>query len=361
MSSATNPLGWNFRTFIDSYAPRYPLTYAIDGLFSLPSMNVIFGAPGSLKSMFMADACVCVALGVPWLTGLIDMGPSIKTIQCNVMWIDFDNGEYRTDERFEALGRAYNASETTPLFYVSMATPWLNLTKTGMIMDLVTTINDMNIKFVVMDNLGVLSGDADENTTDMVPVMSNLRLLSERTGAAVTVIHHQRKMQGKGFGGGREGDSLRGHSSIEASLDLAMRIDRETNSESITVKATKTRGADVNPFGALFSFTSKKGTKELETARFYGLDIIVSTSDQAIIDTVLEAVENAPSGTLKHTEIVKAVKEELGNEVGRDRIRAIVVGMEARGELLCTTSSSRSHAKTYSIPFGKPIQSKTSI
>ncbi len=356
----SNALNWPIHTLVDAYSPRPPLVFAADGIFMLPSLNVIYGAPGSLKSMLMADACMCVALGTPWLTGLVDMGPAIATKQCNVLWIDFDNGKRRTDERFDAIGKAHNADITTPLFYTSMALPWLDLTKTGMTMDLISVLNDMDIKFVVMDNLGVISGNADENTVEMIQVMGNLRLLAERTGAAVTVIHHQRKMQGKGLGG-RQGDSLRGHSCIEASLDLALQIDREANAESITVRATKARGADVKPFGAMFSFQAKTGSSELDTARFYGLEITVSTSDKAIVDAIIEAIEDSPSGSLKQTEIIKEVKDDLGEEIGRDRIRAIIASMEARNELLCSVSSSKSHAKIYSLPIAQPIQGKIVI
>jgi hypothetical protein len=306
--------------------------------------------------MLMADVCMCVSLGAPWLTGLLDSAEHIKTFQSNVMWIDFDNGKRRTDERFDAIGKAYKADACTPFYYTSMALPWLDLTKTGMTMDLIQLLADMNVKFVVLDNLGVMSGNADENTVEMIQVMGNLRLLAERSGAAVTVIHHQRKMQGARTSA-RQGDALRGHSCIEASLDLALQVDRESNAESVTIRATKARGADVKPFGAMFSYEQKSDSSELDTARFYGLEITVSTSDKDVYETIIEAIEDSPSGTMKQTEIVKAVKENL-EEVGVNRIRSMLVKMEADNEVVCTISSGKSHAKLYSLPVCQPTQGK---
>jgi hypothetical protein len=212
----------------------------------------------------------------------------------------------------------------------------------------------MGVKFVVIDNLGVVSGNSDENTVEMIQVMGNLRLLAERTGASVTVIHHQRKMQGKGMIG-RQGDALRGHSCIEASLDLALQVEREANAESIIVRATKARGADVKPFGAMFAFRARPNSSELETAYFRGLEITVSTSDKAIGDAITDAIEDSPSKSLKQTEIIKAVKDIL-EEVGQNRIRAVIAGMEARNELVVTISSTKSHAKIYSLPNTQPTQ-----
>jgi len=122
---------------------------------------------------------------------------------------------------------------------------------------------------VVLDNLGVISGDADENAADMAQVMAALRWVAEETGAALVVIHHQRK--GAVGGKQRNGDSLRGHSCIEASLDLALRVERNADdSELLSVEATKARGVAVDPFGARFSYKRKPGTRDLETATFWG-------------------------------------------------------------------------------------------
>jgi len=52
----------------------------------------------------------------------------------------------------------------------------------------------------------------------MATVMGHFRYLAEQAKVAVILIHHQRKSNGSNA---RLGERLRGHSSIEAALDLA--------------------------------------------------------------------------------------------------------------------------------------------
>jgi RecA-family ATPase len=74
----------------------------------------------------------------------------------------------------------------------------------------------------VIDNLGTASGGADENSAQMIGVMAGLRQIAEEGELAVLVIHHKSKGDGV-----RADDSLRGHSSIESAVDLALVVERE--------------------------------------------------------------------------------------------------------------------------------------
>ena len=118
--------------------------------------------------------------------------------------------------------------------------------------------DDIKAGLVNCDNLGLITGDVEENSAQMAQVMGFLRILTEVTGAAVILIHHQRK---GGAGSSRPGDALRGHSSIEASLDLALHVAREPGSQEIVIQSTKTRGVDVpRPWPASTSSTEQEQT-----------------------------------------------------------------------------------------------------
>lgn len=338
-----SPLGWEVYTLIDAYKPRPPVKYAIAGLFVLPSVNVIYGPPGSLKSFLMADACLCVATGNPWLENATDFGQFLETRQMPALWLDFDNGKRRTHERFDALGTARTVPPTMPLYYVSMPIKWLDLTKAGQVQELIAAMKLLKIGFLCIDNLGVVSGNADENTTEMIQVMSNLRVVAEQTGATVNMIHHQRKTIGSTS---RRGDTLRGHSSIEASLDLALRIEREANSATIKIEATKARGYDVQPLGAVFSYKHKPNTTELAEARFWGLEIEDRTSDYAIAQAIIEALET--NGPMIQKDLLAETKSEL--DIGINRIRGKLAEMVLAREVLCHIQAGRGHAREYSLP-----------
>src|SRR4030042_2678931 len=112
----------------------------------------------------------------------------------------------------------------------------------------------------------------------MAQVLSLFRQLAEETGAAVILIHHQRK--GNGYSG-RAADTLRGHSSIEASLDLALLVEREEQADLVTVKSTKTRGVDVLPFSAVFTYEDDEAGN-LATAKFWGVAAEENQSNGAL-------------------------------------------------------------------------------
>lgn len=345
VNSVTTAGAWRTYTLTDAYAPRDPLVYVVDDLFSLPSLSIVYGSPGCLKSMLMADMALCVAGGIPWLPSPPDQVgvPPRKTVAVPVLWIDFDNGTRRTHERIEALGRAHNLDpEMTPFYYVSMPTPWLDANDDESMNSLIRMVNVLNAGLVIVDNLGVVSGDADENSAQMVQVLSNFRLLSEETGAAVVVVHHQRKTTGYSA---RTGESLRGHSSIEAALDLALLVQREDGAKNVKIQSTKTRGTDVYPFGALFSYEHRPGTKELLRARFYGLPMIDNRKPARARRAILEVIGEAEKSPNKKTLVMLA--QEVYSDIGviyyRNTIDMLVDSKEI------TETSGSNYSKHYSL------------
>jgi len=336
--------GWEFRTLADAYEPRDPLVYVVDGLFSLPSLSIVYGAPGTFKSLLLAEMCCCVAAGLPWLQPLPEKGDvtPIATVQAPACWLDFDNGQRRTDERLEAIGRTYKLPADTPLYYVAMPLPWLDVTRLDAVPFLVEQIQKVGARLAVIDNLGVVSGKADENSAEMVQVLSAFRRVAELAGAAVVLVHHQRKAQGFNT---RAGESLRGHSSIEAAIDLALLVEREEHADTAKLKSTKTRGDDVLPFAALWAYAHKEGTRELATARFWGWPVEDVLSDAAIDRVTLEILGD--DGKLNQGELAEQVKERLP-DIGVNRIRGRVNFLAATGTLL--TEDGARGAKLYSVP-----------
>lgn len=312
---------WTPYTLIDAYRERTPIEYVAKGIFKLPSVNIIYGAPGCLKSFIMADFALCAASGQSWLPPAPWQNKTngIEVMTCQTMWLDFDMGTSSTHERIEALARGKNLPEDTPFYYYSMPQPWLDGSKPESSGMLTLRAQNLGIKVIIIDNLGNVSGGVDENSGAMIQVMSNFRQLSEETGAAVILIHHQRK--GNGITG-RAGDSLRGHSSIEAAIDLALQVDRDE--DILTIKSTKTRGVDVMPFSAAFTYQHKENG-DLETAKFYGLEIEDNNSNTAIMREITTTLTGK---TMNKTELTNAVKTTLAS-VGINRIRNTIDKMAA--------------------------------
>jgi len=315
---------WRVFTPADAYAPRPPVVYVVDGLFPLPSLSIVYGAPSSLKSFLLADMSVCVVTGQKWLDSHFHTGRD--TLRSPVMWIDLDNGPRRMHERFAALGRAYGMKEDDPLFYYVMPSPWPDLSRRSDVESMALRALSHSAKVIIIDNLGVAIGGADENSAEMAGVMANVRWLCESTGAAVIIIHHQRKASGIKS---RLGESLRGHSSIEASLDLALLVERADGRNEVIIKATKSRDVLVKPFSASFVYEHEEGSQELAVARFYGNPVIDSSSSAAIEQVILEVLRDGP---MNQSQLQQAVKEYLPN-VGVRRISAVAKRMIDNGSI----------------------------
>lgn len=320
--------GWDPITVKDARSPQPPINYAVDGIFMMPSLNIVYGAPGTMKSFLLQDLAVCVALGKEWLTPakFKGGGHSVKTSQGEVVWADFDMGKSLLIQRLRALADHYEASDDLPVRFYSFPSPGLNAADLASVANLAA--RSMNASMIVIDNLGTISGGVEENSSGMIPVMANLRWLAQTTGACVIVIHHQRKT---GMNGGRAGDALRGHSSIEGSIDLALQVEREPYSSEVTVKSTKTRNDEVPPFTAYFAY-DKDPDGNLVKAGFFSIEPEDNQSGYAIEREIKHALEAGPKN---NSALWKAVKAELP-DVGINRIRNKIQEMEDADTITAT-------------------------
>lgn len=348
---------WRIRTLSDAYAERPPTTYLVDGLLPCPSLSIFFGPPGSYKTMLTVDMAVCVAGGLRWLEPLpgAEPGISFATKQAPVLIIDFDNGKALTDERIDALARARMLPIETPIHYVSMPTPWLDASDLSMVFDLGLLIKSLGAKLVIIDNLGLITGDQDENSAQMSQVMGHLRWLCEECDCAIVVIHHQRKTNGET--GSRKGETLRGSVAIEASLDIALLIERGEG-DTIIATATKVRRVVAHgTFAGLFTYRHRPNSLDLETARFWSQP--VETKAQREIETIESAVieELKKFGDAHPTqkELADAVRVALAllfdrNPPGVNKVRGVINTMAERGDLVEEPGDRKT--KRYSLPRG---------
>lgn len=323
--------GWEPITVKEARSPQPPINYAVDGIFMMPSLNIVYGAPGTMKSFLMQDLAVCVALGKDWLTPakFKSGGHSVKTSQGAVIWADFDMGKSLIIQRLRALADHYEATDDVPVSFYSFPSPGLNASDSASVANLAA--RSMGANMIIIDNLGTISGGVEENSSGMIPVMANLRWLAQTTGACVIVIHHQRKTAING-GKGRAGDALRGHSSIEGSIDLALQVEREPYSSEVTVKSTKTRNDEVPPFTAYFAY-DKDPDGNLIKAGFFSVEPEDTQSGYAVEREIKHALE---AGPLNQAALWQTVKAELP-DVGKNRIVDKIKQMEDAGALIAKT------------------------
>lgn len=336
--------GWQIRTAADALEPKAPQQYLIDQMLPYPCLAIVYGGPGSLKSMILADMAVCVAGGLRWLDPLpsddVQPGVSLQAVQAPVLWVDFDNGRRRTDIRIGAMLRAHHLGPETPIHHVSMPTPHLDASKDSHIEAMTALIRRNGYKLVIVDNLGLITGNTEENSADMANVMGRLRRLAEDTEAAIVLVHHQRKSATNGDANGvRKGESLRGHSSIEASLDLALLVERKPGEDTIAIIPTKVRDfLSFGIIGAHFTYEHAPDSRDLWAARFFSEatatkeELAVQALEMALLDAA-----RAEPGISQKNLIIEAqenVSLEPGGKVpGPTAIRRAIKRMVTDGAL----------------------------
>jgi hypothetical protein len=276
---------WDAATFTlaDACRERPSREYLVEGLISIPSLVIVYGQPGCLKSALLADMAVCVASGLPWLPRRGDDISGKATNRSPVQWIDYDNGEL-THNRFEAFARAHNLPPGVPLYYSIMPDPWLDGSNEEHMSSLAARLEARGIRLAVIDNFKTVCGRLDENKPEVAAVMSQFRRMVDRLRMCVILIHHPPKA---------DDEILRGHGSILASLDLSLHVRRDGQSETVSVKPVKSRAAVPEAFAARFEFTHKPGTRDLETARFRAesakAGIRLTPSEKEVLEVVVKA------------------------------------------------------------------------
>jgi hypothetical protein len=321
-------LDWQSFSLADAYTEKLQIQYIVGNIFQLPSLNIVYGSPGSFKSFLLADLACCVAGGNDWLPPFGNpYGKGLSVIQGATVWIDFDNGLHRTLDRFKALGTTIGISGDAPLKIFTMPHPVLDARDPIQIIELHELLASNESKLIVLDNLAMISGDADENSADMAEIFNNLRRVSELTCSAVVVIHHPRKGTPDQK---RLGESLRGHSSIEAAIDLALYINRSGNDRTVDIKPTKVRDYLVEPFSARFDFQLDQDGG-LDNARFYSITGIINNQTVLVMDTIWEALAD---GELNKGKLSKDVKKLLKDtdtkNIGINKIGEIIEYMHEK-------------------------------
>ena len=323
------PLRWIFRNLENARTPRAPTEYIVDKYLATHTLNILYGAPGSLKSMIALSLGLCVAGGLPWLPGLFGGDKGAAVIKSPVIWIDLDNGTRRTDERVDAMSKAMHLPDDDPFYYLSMPTPSLVATDVQSMGMLHDEIEHLKARMVVIDNLGLITGTVEENSAEMAQVMKNFRWIAEQTGAAFLILHHQRK---GGANGSRAGDALRGHSSIEAAIDLALHAVREANTNQVSLRSTKTRGVDVPNAVMEFNYEHVGNTNDLSNAYFTA--VAVRRNSLLLKQSLISFAEgNSPHGIPKNR-LREMVYDDLAGEFSHGKIRAEMEHLiEVTGEL----------------------------
>lgn len=304
-------------TVSDTRADRPDPVYVVPGLIREKTVSVWFGRPGKHKTNVVMDLAVCASAGISW-----EGFPSKNQQPMKVLWIDQDSGEI-IYERLAASTRGHNIPKDHPNFeLLCYPDPQLNLSNKDHVGALITLINERGHRLVVIDTLKRASGTIEENSDEMDRVLRNARLVAERTGAAIIIIHHSRK-------NGTE--ELRGSSAIEGAVDATYKVTMEDH--TIIIEQQKARLNSLRaPIKLQYCYRWKMGTEELAEYHFERVD------EGEYDDTerqVLEIIKSAPGANSN------AIQSSLG--IRKEKVSNAISALLERKEIEERTVSRKKH------------------
>jgi hypothetical protein len=204
----------------DALAPRPPVKWIVEGLIYENSITVMYGDGGTKKTWAGMYLAACVASGAAW--------GEYETHKTRVLFVDEENGEMEISGRAGYCIRGALSDESADLRYISLAAFHLDDPKDEAI--LTAEILAQGAGLVILDALADLMLGDENSKQDTQPVFNALRRISEKTGAAILVIHHSNKQ------GGHRGSSV-----IKDAPDILLRVESDPENNFINFKTEKNR------------------------------------------------------------------------------------------------------------------------
>lgn len=261
----------------------------------LPSRGIaaMFGPSGSGKSFLALDMLQSLASGRDWF------GNKVK--QCSVTYIALE-GEAGVAGRIKAyLSR--HGSTSLNIRYVAQPFKLLEADDINELAEAILAAGTADV--VVLDTLSRATPGLDENDSKaMGLIIASAKILQERIGGLLLLIHHTGKDASRG---------MRGHSSLHAALDCAIEVKRNGDNREWVLAKSKD-GED----GASHSF-------KLEVVSL-GID----SDGDAITSCVIAPYQSAqavqkkmPTLGRNQTIALKALEEPLCKSVDFDKDGAL--------------------------------------
>jgi hypothetical protein len=207
--SEVNQQQFHLLTIDDLYALP-PEEWLVKDVLPCKGIGSIYGASGSGKTFFMLDLLLAIASKPEWC------GFKLKNVPVTYVCLESLGGISKRIQAWEIA-----TGSTRPLNFKIIADNF-NLTRESDVRELANVINGsgMGSGVIAVDTLNAASPKTDENASkEMGLVIEHLKLLQRLTNGLVLFIHHTGKDAAK---------ELRGHSSLKASIDVAIVINTGT-------------------------------------------------------------------------------------------------------------------------------------
>jgi len=201
-----------------------PTQWLIRDVLPASGIGALYGPPGSGKSFLLLDMCAAVASGQQWFGHFVQHAVPV------VYAILEGQGGFGTRLKAWSAGRG---GEPLPERLRFLTEPF-DLRDSCDVRDLCEAAllhGGNNGGLIVIDTLSRAAPGTDENSaSDMGELIAACAEIQRRTGGAVLVVHHTGKDTAKG---------LRGHSSLNGAVDVAIEVSRTGDYREWTIAKSR--------------------------------------------------------------------------------------------------------------------------
>jgi hypothetical protein len=226
-------------------APRPPKEWEIEPFFYRKNRVILYGAPGSGKSVILMHMGVSLAAGIPWL-GRYDISEPR-----NVLYIDKENGEDLAIERCNRIEATLGVDTGDRLKIWADPGFMMNDSDPDKLLDRFERIC-WKADVIMIDGLRrVLAGE--ENSSDDISIFWNNTTALRAEGITTVLLHHTNKSENE--------KNMRGSIDIEAGADKIFKLTNDKN-DVCTIKPEKERTGKTAP--ASLEVRIEGGTKQTD-------------------------------------------------------------------------------------------------
>ena len=201
----------------DDLKQKKELEWVVKKIFPTKGLASIYGPSQSGKSFLAIDIALHIALGIEWFGNRVT---SNDVIYCML------EGEYGLKNRVKAWEKGN--SKSCPNTFKAFLDPF-RINNSQDVADFARILPKECV--VIIDTLNRSAPDADENSSkDMGLIIDGMKKIQSYCEGLVICVHHTGKDVSKG---------LRGHSSLLASLDSAIQVERTLTSRNWALAKSK--------------------------------------------------------------------------------------------------------------------------
>jgi AAA domain/Bifunctional DNA primase/polymerase, N-terminal/Primase C terminal 1 (PriCT-1)/Winged helix-turn-helix DNA-binding len=268
-------------TTVEELLTSPPTSYLIDHVLAARTTVVLYGEPGSGKTLIALEMAFCLASGLPWQGHNVIGGP--------VLYLATE-GHAALPDRLRALCSHHGVHLIPHLKFLNRGVDLTDRVFLGAFEELVEREQPT---LVVVDTMARAIGTGEENSSrDVNALIGNLEALRERCpGLTVLVLHHPAKSSG----------DLRGSSAIKASADLVLHC--TLTDQKVTISPKKGR----------------------DTVSFEPLTLTLRPEGQSVV----LANPSSPTRKTKPTDTILAHLEENGPQTSKQLQEALGLGKSA--------------------------------